>query len=165
MEKEVTFKIDVPEGKEAVLVNNQIAFRDIVEYPKTWGEFCKFNLTKDNYYISNNSQIKSACSYARSQDMDKNLLPSLRAAEQHLALMQLHQLRDYYRQGWTPDWFNENETKYAIDHYYNSHTKKQVYSVCTPEIAAYFLSFQSEEIAKEFLKNFKDLIEKAGDLI
>ena len=29
----------------------------------------------------------------------------------------------------------------------------------------YFLSFQSREIAEKFLKNFKDLIEKAGDLI
>ena len=28
-----------------------------------------------------------------------------------------------------------------------------------------FLSFQSHEIAEKFLKNFKDLIEQAGDLI
>ena len=38
------------------------------------------------------------------------------------------------------------------------------------EIMAYystsrFLSFQTEEIAKEFLTNFRDLIEQAGDLI
>ena len=28
-----------------------------------------------------------------------------------------------------------------------------------------FLSFQSKEVAEEYLKNFKPLIEKAGDLI
>ena len=33
---------------------------------------------------------------------DKNMFQSQKAAKQHLALMQLHQLRDCYRQGWIP---------------------------------------------------------------
>ena len=41
----------------------------------------------------------------RDKDSDKNILPSKQAAEAHLALMQLHQLRDCYRQGWTPSFF------------------------------------------------------------
>ena len=71
--------------------------------------------------------------------------------------MQLHQLRDCYRQGWKPDWKSMTD-KYCIVN-------------CEwPSIVSYttyvrFLSFQSSEIAQQFLDNFRDLIEEAGDLI
>lgn len=65
-------------------------------------------------------------------------------------------LRDCYRRGWKPKdrelrWnitpINED---FIIENYI--HIKR-------------FLSFQSKEIAEEFLKNFKDLIIQAGDFI
>ena len=43
---------------------------------------------------------------------DKNVLPSKKAAEQHLALMQLHQLRDCYRNGWKP---KSSSSVYSIE--------------------------------------------------
>ena len=72
--------------------------------------------------------------------------------------MQLHQLRDCYRQGWTPDWKN-NSYKYSIIR------KDKEYSIAYYFSTPCFLSLPSYEIAEEFLYNFKDLIEQAGDLI
>ena len=89
-----------------------------------------------------------------------NILPSKDAAEAHLALMQLHQLRDYYRQGWVPDWNSINENKYSI-----ISDEMKVYIIQNVLLAPCFLAFQSKEIAEEFLNNFRDLIEQAGDLI
>lgn len=132
-----------------------------VVLPKTWEEFCKsYNIQYPNeYFIDLHSNIKQVPSrYERETDSDKNILPSKEAAEAHLALMQLHQLRDCYRQGWKPNWpdksprwficKNGNRTVVMADFYYNT-----------------FLSFQSEKIAQLFLDNFRDLIEEAGDLI
>ena len=86
-------------------------------------------------------------------------MPSKEAAEQQLILMQLHQLRDYYRQGWVPDWEDTKSIKYCIRYADNK------YTIMTCCVSVKFLSFQSREIAEEFLNNFKDLIEQAGDLI
>ena len=71
--------------------------------------------------------------------------------------MQLHQLRDCYRQGWIPDWDDE---KFIITVNY-----KEFYSVGKCIKTKEFLAFQSREIAEEFLTNFQDLIKQAGDLI
>ena len=99
----------------------------------------------------------------RQEVFDRNILPSKQAAEQHLAFMQLHQLRDCYRNGWKPNW-KDGSYKYGIKwgiidgkikltiaqyHTYNSD----------------FLLFPTWDLVDEFLTNFRDLIEKAGDLI
>ena len=130
-----------------------------VELPKTWEEFCsQFNMQYGEYYIYIDSSIKENSDDYRNSIFDRNMLPSKKAAEAHLALMQLHQLRDCYRQGWKPDSVN-NQCKHSI--IFNSNTPEIVPSfTCNC-----FLSFQSEEIAKLFLKNFRSLIEEAGDLI
>lgn len=128
-----TIEIEVPDGKQAIWKDNKVVFKDIKpKLPKTWEEFCK---TYKSTYV----------------------LPSKYAAKQHLALMQLHQLRDCYRQGWIPDWDDE---KFIITVNY-----KEFYSVGKCIKTKEFLAFQSREIAEEFLTNFRDLIEQAGDLI
>lgn len=87
--------------------------KELIELPKTWEEYCKNYPRKlREYYINPNSIInESAQIDYRAINSDKNLLPSKEAAEAHLALMQLHQLRDCYRQGWVPDWNNGREIK------------------------------------------------------
>ena len=100
----------------------------------------------------------------RNTEYDKNVLPSKEAAEQHLALIQLHQLRDCYRQGWIPDW-KDSKNKICIKYnniYSNTNTN---YTIIVRINTQEFLSFQSREIAEEFLNNFKDLIKQAGDLV
>ena len=127
--------------------------------PKTWEKFCsQFNI-REEYYIDADSSIEEANNGYRDPLYDKNILPSKKAAEQHRALMQLHQLRDCYRQGWKPNWLDDGN-KYCI--IYNS---VHDYSISINKNTRVFLSFQSREIAQLFLDNFRNLIEEAGDLI
>ena len=132
------------------------------ELPKTWEEFCKscnIQLPKEYFIDSHSDIVQVPYGYERDTISDKNILPSEEAAKAHLALMQLHQLRDCYRQGWKPDWENTDLCKYSIVIVSNTPKILPSYS-CNC-----FLSFQSKEIAEEFLKNFRGLIEQAGDLI
>lgn len=128
-----------------------------------WEEFCEGHFVDLNgeFYIDDESSVKSNKDgyYIRAENYDKNLLPSKESAEAHLTLMQLHQLRDCYRQGWVPDWNNTKQTKYCINNHCNMY-----YNIAYTSYVR-FLAFQTEEIAEEFLHNFEDLIKKAGDLI
>lgn len=163
-----TIEIEVPDGKKAVWKDNKIIFEDIKpQLPKTWEEFCNMKKPdKSEAFIDNCSRcIKLEESVeTREYQEDKNLLPSKKAAEQHLALMQLHQLRDCYRQGWIPDCSNTDYI-YNIYRYYNIVDEKYEYKIGEYINTEYFLSFQSIDIAREFLTNFRGLIEQAGDLI
>ena len=133
-----------------------------VELSKTWEEFCdNYNVQKEECFIASNSVIVNVSSSdTRLICSDRNLLPNKQAAEAHLALMQLHQLRDCYRQGWKPDW-SDGEDKYCIVRSYNDTN----HLVAAYKGAKVFLSFQSADIARLFLKNFRGLIEAAGDLV
>ena len=157
-----TIEIEVPDGKKAVWEDNKIIFEDIKPpLPKTWNEFCEQNLIKRGEYFLNSfsTSEQGTCETIRHKDSDRNILPSEQAAEQHLALMQLHQLRDCYRQGWIPDWNDSTQDKYIIFNFVGKFTISLYYC------HSYFLAFQDEKRAEEFLNNFKDLIEQAGDLI
>ena len=96
-------------------------------------------------------------------DTYQNSLNTKEDCEAHLALMQLHVLRDAYRdsyeKGWKPDVKDICQDKWNI-----------AFTKCGFEIydsynVTRFLSFPTRELAEEFLKNFKELIEKAKDLI
>ena len=115
------------------------------------------------FLIDASSQILAPDWINRHTFTDANILPSYRAAEQHLALIQLHQLRDCYRQGWIP-YLTANSSNYCVVGYYNSDTKNIEYQVIN-SCNSTFLSFPTNELAEEFLNNFRELIEKAGDLI
>ena len=110
-------EIEVPEGKKAIYKDNKIIFEDIIQkLPETWEEFCKlYPIKEEEYYIELNSIPTEVSIGERFDHDDKNILPSKKAAEAHLALMQLHQLRDCYRQNWKPDWKNNCQAKYCIE--------------------------------------------------
>ena len=155
-----TIEIEVPDGKKAVWKDNKVIFEDIKpQFPKTWEEFCKQNMIKKSeYYLNPSSCILELRDYKREVFSDRNVLPTRQAAEAHLALMQLHQLRDCYREGWEPNW-NNDCNKYIIV------KNRDKYVVFGGSWTNQFLSFQDRERAEEFLTNFRELIEKAGDLI
>lgn len=133
-----TIEIEVPDGKKAVWENGKVVFKDASPtLPKTWLEFVE----TQNY---EKAQIITG--------VPQEITP------QHIALLQLHKLRDCYRQGWVPDW-KEDDGKWVI---YRQYNKPSVYYA---ENLDQFLSFPSEGLAEEFLRNFRDLIEQAGDLI
>lgn len=159
-------EIEVPDGKKAIWKDNKIVFEDIKpQLPKTWEEFCEQNMVKrDEYYLDASSCITEFLNNGRNIYTDRNVLPNKQAAEQHLALMQLHQLRDCYRQGWTPRWNNFKTDRYCIE-FMDNHYTIDHYTIFKYNTSNKFLSFQSREIAQEFLTNFRDLIEQAGDLI
>lgn len=130
--------------------------------PKTWEEFCKnYKVQKDEYFISSNSTIEGVLSKIRLPCKDSNLLPNKQAAEAHLALIKLHQLRDCYRQGWKPNWEDDSTPKYCI----YCVNKEQKFAIDRFYERREFLSFQSRKLAEEFLNNFRDFILQAGDLI
>lgn len=153
-------EIEVPEGKKAIYKDNKIIFEDLIQkLPETWEEFCKlYPIKEEEYYIELNSIPTKISIGERFNHDDKNVLPSKKAAEAHLALMQLHQLRDCYRQGWVPDW-KDSIIKHCIALESNTPVIYKNLYTCN------FLSFQSEEIARKFLNNFRELIKLAGDLI
>lgn len=158
-----TIEIEVPEGKRAIWKDNKVVFEDITpKMPKTWEEFCNTVPVTPYWdsYIELNSKIShytSSTHVYRREDENRNLLPSREAAEAHLALMQLHQLRDYYRQGWTP---KDDEVAFGI-----IRQKDGTYKIEYCYRCSVFLSFNTSEKAQELLNNFEDLIKKAGDLI
>ena len=162
-----TIEIEVPDGKKAVWKDNKVVFEDIKpQLPKTWEEFCEQNniVKKNEYYVDTASCIIAISDGKRYSSSDRNLLPSKEAAKAHLALMQLHQLRDCYRQGWKPT-LEDNIDIYTIKKSRNIMTHKLEITVLSASTLSSFLMFPTYEIASEFLTNFRELIEQAGDLI
>ena len=131
------------------------------ELPNTWEEFCKnYHTCENDSCIDSFSNIVTySNNHERSSLVDKNLLPNKKYAEGILALCQLTQLRDCYRQGWVPDWSNCDEIKYSIVLQYTKISSIERWNVQS------FLSFQTSEICDKFLNNFKDLIELAKEYI
>lgn len=125
--------------------------RPVEDLPKTWEEFATemgFNPEKstfDGLYME-----LSDCMLAGGDDIG-------RYCDQHIAMIQLHALRDCYRQGWKPEY---NETCWNIilfkDGEFQIHEFEQISS---------FLSFGNRKTARAFLNRFEDLIKEAGDLI
>lgn len=155
-----TIEIEVPDGYKAVYnIYTQKVEMVGIELPKTWEEFCENNPIRwGETIIYNNSKEIMALGVGDNRDSSiKNILPNKATAEAFLALMQLIQLRDCYRQGWKPDW-GDYTTKHCI-------IFGGVVYIGWAIGEQRVLSFQSEEIRDEFLKNFKDLIEKAKELI
>ena len=155
-----TIEIEVPDGMNAIWKDGKVVFEDIKsQLPKTWEEFCKnYPINSGEFIIGLSSQIGSPRWGDRDINIDRNVLPNYKAGEAHLALMQLHQLRDCYRQGWIP---TEDKISFGI-------TKRTIDTCLSIDRFMYysrFLSFPTREIAEEFLTNFRDLIEQAGDLI
>lgn len=158
-------EIEVPDGKKAVWKDGKIIFEDIKpKLPKTWEEFCKnYPCKKDECYMTTDCGLYSIIGgIERNISNDRNLLPSKQAVEQHLTLMQLHQLRDCYRQGWEPNWEDDSFKYTIVQDIFNKDKKYSIKYYC---YTSYFLSFPTYKLAEEFLTNFRDLIEKAGDLI
>ena len=160
MKQTIEIEIDVPDGKKAVWKDGKVVFEDAErQLPKTWEEFCEQNRIKEGEsFINDCCYIREANPYKRHDSYDRNVLPSKKAAEQHLALMQLHQLRDCYRQGWNPN-YTDGSPKACIEKCDN--TPMIVNSIQSSS----FLSFPTRELAVKFLNNFEDLIKQAGDLI
>lgn len=150
-------------------------------FPTDWENFCTNYKTKhndDEYYISTESEIrKSNTGDKVNPKSDKNLVPNKQCAEAVLALTQLLQLREFYRQGWKPS-PDYTGTYYAVsisvtyenDENINNKYKLEVipYSHDSnndfPEFYDVF-TFEHEAIAQAFITNHGDLLKEYAKII
>lgn len=126
--------------------------KELIGYrlPKTWEEYRKMKGDEGE-------KANAALSFAYTSI--NGAFSDYHDAEKHIALMKLHLLRDEYRNGWKPDWKDGNLGKYVIES-----SEGECYVAIYIHISS-FLAFQDEKTAEEFLTNFRELIEEAGDLI
>ena len=75
------------------------------------------------------------------------------------ALKKLIILRDYYNEGWQPDWKSTEELKYYIKNYIDEFLIRKTH------IFIYPLAFKSEKIALKFLEEQRELLEIAKPLL
>ena len=83
------------------------------------------------------------------------------------AVKKLILLLTFYNNGWQPNWKEMVEDKFSIIRNYIKETDEYKYDVEVKYSPTYstWLVFKSKKLADEFLNNFRDLIEEAGDLI
>jgi hypothetical protein len=134
--------------------------------PKTWEEFCKRAKIKEGEsYIDCSEQDtievdSDNVGIDRDSRMDKNLCTSKPEAKAFLALMQLRQLRKAYVKDWEPDWNNNKQWKACILYHGTDFMLTYFRDACSRP-----LSFPTQELAEQFLNNFKDLLEIAKPLL
>ena len=88
-------------------------------------------------------------------------VPSEKLVDATIALLKLLFLRDYYNEGWQPDW-KDDTWKYVI------FVKMGIYwEFIVDNKASYYrvLHFKSREIAEKFLKEQRELLEIAKPLL
>ena len=155
--------------------------RFVNTFPKDWENFCTNYKTKHNegeYYISTESEIrKSTAGDIVNPKSDKNLVPNKQCADAVLALTQLLQLREFYRQGWKPspdykdDYYavsirvtyendDNSENKYNLEVVTRSNNSSDDF----PEFYDVF-TFEHKAIADAFVENHKDLLIEYAKII
>lgn len=123
------------------------------ELPKTWEELqCIYN----GWFISGEDKTYKVPTNPTNGGY-KQLFATKEQAEASIALAQLSQLREVYRNGWVPDWSDYN-VKYIISF------KEDEIVTDFFKRSNYFLSFQDEKTRDLFFENFRELIEKAKPL-
>lgn len=133
---------------------------DQATLPKTWEEYCE-NHRRKGYFLSIGSVIHSfdiqICDKLDPK-IDKNTFESKENAEAILALCQLIRLRDEYN-GHRPIVDEKNCTFYAIEY----DAELNCYDIISINLICDYVClfvFRSKELAEEFLKNFRPLLDK-----
>jgi hypothetical protein len=85
--------------------------------------------------------------------------PSEELANATVTLLKLLFLRDYYNEGWQPDWTDGDEYKYCIKNFGN-----ELYTIDL-DFSARVMTFKTPEIRDKFLEEQKELLEIAKPLL
>ena len=148
-----TLKITPPEGYEIDKEKStfeEIFFKPVKkQLPKSWEELG----VVEGYYINGHSEVINTLN-GFTLCNNKNIFATEEQAKASIALAQLSQLREVYRDGW-----KHSFPCYVID------GVKGITGCYEYDMRNVFLSFQSPEIRDEFYYNFKDLIEEASPLL
>ena len=108
--------------------------------------------TLSGFYINDDSIgiIKNICT----TEQNRIIFATENQAISHgRAAAQLSQLMQVYNDGWVADWSDLNQPKYCII-YVNCELRTNIFT----EVKQ-FLNFKTQELAEEFLENFKDIID------
>ncbi len=158
-------KIQVPEGYEIDKEKStfeKIVFKKKDNKPRSWEEYCKLMKInkRTSYDILNDSSIHTGSwTHMNIPEQWRNSLPSKELTEAFLAMMQLMSLRQAWIGKWKPDWTTDIDKKWCI--VFNNDKLYADFFVYN----AIPLSFPTEEMAKDFMNTFKDLLEVAKPLI
>jgi hypothetical protein len=162
-ESSTIITIEVPEGCVIDTENStatKLVFKKVEvqekkpkALPKTWEEIERIK----GWFVTGDSKLGEV-SVLPTYDA-RNTFETKEQALASIALAQLSILRDIYRQGWVPDWTDHSYEKFSITPINDD------YKIYPRWYDNHFLSFQSQEIAEEFLENFRDLIEQARPLM
>lgn len=152
-----TFKVEIPNGFEIDKENStfeQIVFKEIKkQLPKTWQELKEIS----GFFVTDFSKVEKDYSVQTAKH-NKNYFANEEQAKASIALAQLSQLRDVYRNGWVPDW-QDFMDKYIIG-FKNNEINIDYYTKIS-----HFLSFQDVKTRDLFLENFRELIEQVKPLM
>lgn len=144
MKKTLTIELEVEEGYELQFDPETRTIKEIPERSRSWEDFCKKHTNvKGEWYITGSGFVGSITS--SDQKRCNNNLETRGDAEGILALIQLTRLHDEWETGKTP-----------ICRVSNTDSGFMVTDSKTG-----LLVFSSTERASEFIKDFKDLLEKA----
>ena len=131
--------------------------------PVTWKQYCD-NYRGTIYWTDNESNICYSdidiTSEGLSDKSAKNTFPTQELAEAFLAYMQVMSLRKAWIGGWKPIWGTTFNDKYCIVRYGDILTVEDYRSSTFPRA----LSFPTEAMAQDFLRNFRTELEKAKEL-
>lgn len=154
-------KIEIPIGYEIDKEKStfeKIIFKKKDTKPRSWKEYLEQYKNVPCYELG----FDVSGGYWNKSTMYGNgycAVPSKELAEAFLAMMKLMSLRQAWIDDWEPDWSNFNSNKWGII----NHANKLIISLLGN--SSRVLSFPTNEMAKDFMNYFKDLLEIAKPLI
>ena len=141
------YLLDIEKAKELGLLKEKD------DRVRSWKEFINKHLNSNSFYCSDGTVHQTTSPY----DLPEQLTPH--EAKALAAFSKLLKLRRDWIGEWEPDWEITSTNKYVIEYIEN---RIKIYTQWT---YARSLSFPTEQMAQEFLKTFRDLIEEAKILI
>ena len=139
------------EVRKVLLINLKGIIENINNYPKKWEDI---NVSKGYFVSSERHEIdnfrEGSPAIGGVQTKDKGIIRTLEQTESIYVLPEILQLRDAYRDGWTPNYKDITQIKYCIE-FNDGKVKCQCYRTIMQ-----MLSFQSEYVRDLFLNRFND---------
>ena len=136
--------------------------KELQSLPASWKEYCEIDpyLDADKaVFLLADGNINPLSSRYCAKRNFPGAMSSKERAEQFLTLNKLLQIRDYYNQGWEPDWTNINKLKYCIHTDMNQVGPVSFYS------SGKLFTFKTKELRNTFFENFKEDLEKIKEFL